>query len=92
MLGGFLASLFATKVGTRSSIVGLLDVVDELAYCKPSISKLVQICVRTSGHAAIGVICDGLTAFQKVAGKAKKIDTLRKLPSDLLDSMDQVTH
>ena len=48
--------------------------------------------MRTPGHAAIGVICDGLTAFQKVAGKAKKIDTLRKLPSDLLDSMDQVTH
>ena len=46
----------------------------------------------TLGHAAIGVICDGLTAFQKVAGKSKKIDTLRKLPSDLLDSMDQVTH
>eukprot|EP00596_Hydrurales_sp_CCMP1899_P003549 CAMPEP_0119046454 /NCGR_PEP_ID=MMETSP1177-20130426/46662_1 /TAXON_ID=2985 /ORGANISM="Ochromonas sp, Strain CCMP1899" /LENGTH=812 /DNA_ID=CAMNT_0007019621 /DNA_START=307 /DNA_END=2745 /DNA_ORIENTATION=+ len=42
------------------------------------------------GHAAIGVICDGLSVFQSVAGKAKKIDTLRKLPTDLLNSMEKL--
>jgi polyribonucleotide nucleotidyltransferase len=42
------------------------------------------------GHAAIGVICDGLAVFQSVAGKKKKIDTLRKLPDDLLNSMEKL--
>lgn len=39
-------------------------------------------------HQAIGNICNGLLEFQRIAGKTKKIDTLRKLPVDLLDLMD----
>jgi len=41
------------------------------------------------GHEAIGQICDALSEFQKLAGKSKKLDTLRKSPSDLLDEADK---
>lgn len=41
------------------------------------------------GHEAIGQICDALSEFQKLAGKSKKLDTLRKAPSDLLDEADK---
>ena len=47
--------------------------------------------LHTPGHTAIGVICDGLTIFEKTAGKPKKLNTLRKLPADLLNSMDAVS-
>ena len=47
--------------------------------------------IHTPGHTAIGVICDGLTIFEKTAGKPKKLNTLRKLPADLLNSMDSVS-
>lgn len=40
------------------------------------------------GHAAIGEICDAIAKFQEIAGKPKKLDTLKKLPSRLLDEID----
>ena len=46
----------------------------------------------TLGHEAIGVICDALDEFRRVAGSPKKTDTLRHLPADLLDKMDEVQH
>jgi hypothetical protein len=39
---------------------------------------------------AIGVICDALNAFQSLAGKPKKTDTLRVMPEELIDKMDAV--
>jgi polyribonucleotide nucleotidyltransferase len=43
------------------------------------------------GHAAVGVICDAIVEFQGIAGKSKKMDTLRKLPLSLVDAMDSVS-
>jgi len=37
-----------------------------------------------------GEICDAIDAFQVVAGKAKKTDTLRQLPAHLVDDIDSV--
>jgi hypothetical protein len=37
-----------------------------------------------------GEICDAIDAFQVVAGKAKKADTLRQLPVHLVDDIDSV--
>lgn len=43
------------------------------------------------GHKAIGEVCDAIVAFQAVAGKQKKTDTLRALPQHLVDAMDLVS-
>ena len=40
-------------------------------------------------YQAIGEICDAIKKFRELAGKPKRIDTLRKIPSDLLDKMDK---
>ena len=41
------------------------------------------------GHEAIGEICDGLDELQRIAGVRKRVDTLRSLPPELLDSIDK---
>ena len=38
----------------------------------------------------VGEICDAIEAFQKVAGKPKRKNTLRSIPKDLVNSMDTV--
>jgi polyribonucleotide nucleotidyltransferase len=42
------------------------------------------------GHEAIGEICRAIEAFRNVAGKPKKLHTLRIIPKELLTTMDEV--
>ena len=70
-----------TVAGTKDGILmieGFADFIPEATMVE-AIAK---------GHEAIRVICDGLSELQSIAGKAKRLDTLRKIPEELLDSMD----
>lgn len=42
------------------------------------------------GHQAIKTICEALSAWQTKIGKSKKADHIRKLPADLLTSMEKI--
>lgn len=75
------ATLQLTVAGTKEGILMIEGAADFLS------EELMMSAIK-KGHEAIGVICDALAAFQQVAGKAKKIDTLRKLPEGLVDSID----
>ena len=75
------ATLALTLAGTKDGILMIEGAADFL-------SEETMMAALTKGHEAIGVICDALSAFQKVAGKPKKTDTLRKLPVGLIDSID----
>lgn len=43
------------------------------------------------GHKAIQLICHALTEWQKEIGKTKKLDTLRKIPQELIDLIESKT-
>jgi len=42
------------------------------------------------GHSVIGVICDGLDAFQAVVGKPKKLDTIPPSIVGLQDAVNKL--
>ena len=75
------STLLLTVAGTKDGILMIEGAADFL-------SEEMMMAALKKGHAAIGVICDALSAFQKVAGKPKKLDTLRKMPEGLLDKID----
>jgi hypothetical protein len=75
------ATLQLTVAGTKEGILMIEGAADFL-------SEEVMMAAIKKGHEAIGVICDALAAFQQVAGKGKKTDTLRKLPDGLVDKID----
>lgn len=75
------ATLLLTVAGTKDGILMIEGAADFL-------SEELMMEALKKGHAAIGTICDAMTAFQKVAGKPKKIDTLRVLPPGLLETID----
>jgi ribonuclease PH len=77
------STLQLTVAGTKDGILMIEGAADFLP-------EATMVDALRLGHAAIGVICDGLSAFQTVAGKPKKIDTLRKIPVDLVDSMEKL--
>ncbi len=43
-----------------------------------------------TGHSGIKIICDALHGWQKAIGKAKKLDTLRPLPKEVLDAVEKI--
>lgn len=77
------STLSLTLAGTKSGILMIEGASDFL-------TEELMVEALTLGHKAIGEICDGLEAFQKVAGKVKLVDNLRKIPSNLVDSMDEL--
>ena len=76
-----LSPLQLTVAGTKDGILMIEGAGD-------FIPEDVMVQAIAAGHAAIGVICDGLSVLQRIAGKPKRLDTLRKLPGELLDAMD----
>lgn len=79
------STLKLTLAGTKSGIL----MIEGAANFLP---EEMMIEALSMGHQAIGTICDAIAAFQAIAGKEKKLDTLRKLPDELLDSMDTVSN
>eukprot|EP00597_Dinobryon_sp_UTEXLB2267_P006313 CAMPEP_0170079124 /NCGR_PEP_ID=MMETSP0019_2-20121128/15589_1 /TAXON_ID=98059 /ORGANISM="Dinobryon sp., Strain UTEXLB2267" /LENGTH=821 /DNA_ID=CAMNT_0010292435 /DNA_START=140 /DNA_END=2602 /DNA_ORIENTATION=+ len=77
------STLSLTIAGTKEGILMIEGAADFLP-------EELMVTALKIGHAAIGEICDAISAFQKVAGKPKKLDTLRKLPIDLVDNIDQL--
>ena len=77
------SSLQLTVAGTKDGILMIEGTADFLP-------EETMIAAVTLGHEAIGTICDAISAFQAAVGGTKKTDTLRKLPPDLLNSMDQL--
>ena len=78
------STLQLTVAGTKDGILmieGFANFVTEEVFLK----------ALSAGHEAIGTICDGISAFQKFAGKEKKTDTLRTIPKDLIENMDKVS-
>lgn len=76
------STLQLTIAGTKDGILmieGFGDFIPEEQFIKAL--KL--------GHEAIGIICDGISLFQQICGKSKRMDTLRILPTQLIDEMDQ---
>jgi len=43
-----------------------------------------------TGHSGIKTICDALDGWQKAIGKAKKLDTIRPLPKEVLDAVEAI--
>ena len=77
------STLQLTMAGTKDGILmieGFADFVTEEIF----------LSALAAGHEAIGIICDGITTFQKIVGKEKKTDTLRLIPKDLIEIMDKV--
>lgn len=70
-----------TVAGTRDGIL----MIEGFADFIPEATMVEAI---AEGHAAIRVICDALAKLQEVAGKPKRLDSLRKIPGELLDSID----
>ena len=77
------SSLQLTVAGTKDGILMIEGTADFLP-------EETMIAAVSLGHEAIGTICDAISAFQTAVGGTKKTDTLRKLPPDLLNSMDQL--
>eukprot|EP01038_Epipyxis_sp_PR26KG_P009558 gene9558-12871_t len=77
------STLQLTLAGTKSGIL----MIEGLADFLPEETMIEALSL---GHQAIGIICDAIAYFQSIAGKEKKLDTLRKQPLNLLDSMDQM--
>lgn len=57
-------------------------------YCVFFLKNSMYLCMCLFLRA--GEICDAIEAFQKVAGKPKRTNTLRSIPKDLVNSMDTV--
>lgn len=77
------SSLQMTIAGTKTGVLMIEGSADFLTEAQ--LLEALQI-----GHKAIGQICDAIVAFRKVVGKPKKVDTLRVLPEDLVDNIDQM--
>ena len=75
------STLQLTVAGTKDGILMIEGAADFLSE-----EQMVE--ALRLGHQAVGEICDGLAAFQLAVGKAKKLDTLRMPPKDLLSSME----
>jgi len=77
------STLKLTLAGTKS---GILMIEGEANF----LTEQQMVEALKIGHAAIGEICDAIDAFQVVAGKAKKTDTLRQVPAHLVDDIDSL--
>lgn len=77
------STLQLTVAGTKDGILMIEGAADFLS--EETMMEALKL-----GHAAIGEICDALSAFQAHVGTTKKTDTLRKLPPDLLNSIDKL--
>jgi hypothetical protein len=75
------SSLQLTVAGTKEGILMIEGAADFLP--ESTMMEALKL-----GHAAVGEICDAIGAFQAHVGTAKKTDTLRKPPTDLLNAMD----
>ncbi len=75
------STLQLVVAGTKDAILMIEGAADFLT--EEEMMKGIKI-----AHNAIGVICDGIEIFNSVAGAPKKMDSIRELPSELLDEMD----
>ena len=57
-------------------VAGTKDAVLMIEGAANFLPEATMIAAVSLGHSVIGTICDGLTEFQKVAGKPKKLDTI----------------
>lgn len=77
------STLALTLAGTKNGILMIEGAAEFLTE-----EQMVE--ALNIGHEAIGVICDAIDEFKRIAGKDKKVDTLRRLPSSLVDNMDKL--
>lgn len=75
------ATMLMTVAGTKDGILMIEGVADFL----PEESIMAAL---VKAHQAIGLICDAIDVFQRIAGKPKKLDTLRRPPYGLMTAID----
>jgi polyribonucleotide nucleotidyltransferase len=77
------SALTLTIAGTKAGILMIEGTAEFL-------SEEDMLLALQLGHSAIGRVCDAIEALREVVGKAKKLDSLRALPDNLVDAMDSL--